>query len=60
MQAQILDLLEQQQKERHMAMILVSHDPEFVRALQPDRVLTMPDGTVDHFSDEMLDLVELA
>ncbi len=41
-------------------MILVSHDPEFVRALQPDRVLTMPDGTMDHFSDDMLDLVTLA
>jgi ATPase subunit of ABC transporter with duplicated ATPase domains len=41
-------------------MVLVSHDPEFVRALQPDRVLTMPDGILDHFSDDMLDLVELA
>jgi ATPase subunit of ABC transporter with duplicated ATPase domains len=41
-------------------MVLVSHDPGFVRALGPDRVLTMPDGTLDHFSDEMLELVELA
>jgi ATPase subunit of ABC transporter with duplicated ATPase domains len=41
-------------------MIVVSHDPEFVRALAPDRVVTMPEGQVDHFSDEMLDLVELA
>jgi ATPase subunit of ABC transporter with duplicated ATPase domains len=41
-------------------MIIVSHDVEFVRALQPDRVLTMPDGTLDYFADDMLDLVELA
>ncbi|MCB1261295.1 MAG: ABC-F family ATP-binding cassette domain-containing protein, partial [Acidimicrobiales bacterium] len=41
-------------------MLLVSHDPEFVRALQPDRVLFMPEGTLDYFSDEMLDLVEVA
>jgi ATPase subunit of ABC transporter with duplicated ATPase domains len=42
------------------AMVLVSHDAEFVRALAPDRVLLMPDGTVDHFGEEMLELVELA
>jgi len=42
------------------AMIIVSHDVEFVRALAPDRALLMPEGTLDHFSDEMLDLVELA
>ena len=41
-------------------MLLVSHDPEFVRALRPDRVLVMPEGTLDHFSDEMMDLVTLA
>lgn len=40
-------------------IILVSHDPEFVRALNPDRCLTMPDGQVDHFDDRMLELVEL-
>jgi ATPase subunit of ABC transporter with duplicated ATPase domains len=42
------------------AMVIVSHDVEFVRALSPDRSLLMPDGTLDYFSDEMLDLVELA
>ena len=42
------------------AMIIVSHDVEFVRALAPDRALLMPDGTLDYFSEEMLDLVELA
>jgi ATPase subunit of ABC transporter with duplicated ATPase domains len=41
-------------------IILVSHDPEFVQALQPDRVLTMPEGQVDHFDESMLELVELA
>lgn len=41
-------------------MLIVSHDVEFVRALQPDRALIMPEGTLDHFGDDMLDLVELA
>ncbi len=41
-------------------MIIVSHDVEFVRALHPDRALLMPDGTLDYFAEEMLDLVELA
>jgi ATPase subunit of ABC transporter with duplicated ATPase domains len=41
-------------------MVLVSHDPDFVRELQPDRVLTMPDGTLDPFDEEMLELVQLA
>ena len=41
-------------------MIVVSHDVEFVRALAPDRVVMMPEGQVDYFSDEMIDLVELA
>ena len=41
-------------------IILVSHDPEFVRALRPDRALTMPEGQIDHFDDSMLELVELA
>jgi ATPase subunit of ABC transporter with duplicated ATPase domains len=41
-------------------MIVVSHDVEFVRALAPDRVLMMPEGQIDYFSDEMIDLVELA
>jgi ATPase subunit of ABC transporter with duplicated ATPase domains len=42
------------------AMVIVSHDPEFVRALRPDRVLLMPDGDVDHWSDDVLELVALA
>ncbi|MEX0753940.1 MAG: ABC-F family ATP-binding cassette domain-containing protein [Actinomycetota bacterium] len=42
------------------AMLLVSHDVEFVRELAPSRVLLMPDGTIDHWSDDLLDLVALA
>jgi ATPase subunit of ABC transporter with duplicated ATPase domains len=40
-------------------MIVVSHDVEFVKALAPDRVLLMPEGTLDYFSDDMLDFIEL-
>jgi ATPase subunit of ABC transporter with duplicated ATPase domains len=42
------------------SMVLVSHDPGFVEELQPDRVLLMPDGDVDWWSDDLLDLVALA
>jgi ATPase subunit of ABC transporter with duplicated ATPase domains len=42
------------------AMVIVSHDVEFVRALAPHRVLLMPEGSLDYWSDELLDLVALA
>ena len=42
------------------AMVIVSHDVEFVEALAPQRVLLMPDGTVDHWDEDLLDLVALA
>jgi ATPase subunit of ABC transporter with duplicated ATPase domains len=42
------------------AMIIVSHDPEFVQALEPQRALTMPDGTLAPWEEELLDLVALA
>jgi ATPase subunit of ABC transporter with duplicated ATPase domains len=42
------------------AMILVSHDPEFVEELEPQRVLLMPDGTLDYWDDAFLDLVSMA
>ena len=42
------------------AIILVSHDTEFVERLAPTKVLLMPDGDVDYFSDDWLELVSLA
>ena len=42
------------------AIIMVSHDTEFVQRLQPTKVLLMPDGQVDYFSDDWLELVSLA
>ncbi len=42
------------------AIVLVSHDAAFVQRLQPDRVLLMPDGDLDYWSDDLLDLVSLA
>lgn len=41
-------------------ILLVSHDTDFVRALKPDRALYMPDGQVDYWSDDLLDMVALA
>lgn len=41
-------------------MVLVSHDPEFVRQLGPERMLLMPDGTLDYWDDSFMGLVELA
>jgi ATPase subunit of ABC transporter with duplicated ATPase domains len=41
-------------------MIIVSHDADFVRQLDPDRVLLMPEGDLDYWRDDLLDLVELA
>ncbi|HYT30139.1 MAG TPA: ABC-F family ATP-binding cassette domain-containing protein, partial [Actinomycetota bacterium] len=42
------------------AMVIVSHDREFVEALEPERILMMPDGALDFWSDDLLDLVALA
>ena len=42
------------------AMIIVSHDPEFVEALAPERVLMMPDASVEFWDEDLLDLVSLA
>jgi ATPase subunit of ABC transporter with duplicated ATPase domains len=41
-------------------MVVVSHDSTFVSELDPDEVLLMPDGTVDPWSEDLLDLVALA
>jgi ATPase subunit of ABC transporter with duplicated ATPase domains len=42
------------------AMVLVSHDTGFVSELAPDEVLLMPDGTIDSWSDDLLELVSMA
>ena len=41
-------------------MVVVSHDPEFVEALKPARVLFMPEGRVDYWDEDLLDVVSLA
>ncbi|HUZ44424.1 MAG TPA: ABC-F family ATP-binding cassette domain-containing protein [Acidimicrobiales bacterium] len=41
-------------------MIVVSHDAEFVELLEPDRVLMMPEAVLDHWNEELLDLVSMA
>ncbi len=42
------------------AVVLVSHDPGAVEALNPERVLILPDGVEDHWNKEYADLIELA
>ena len=42
------------------AIILVTHDEGAVRALDPDRVLLLPDGDEDLWSEDYADLVSLA
>ncbi|MFY9915069.1 MAG: ABC-F family ATP-binding cassette domain-containing protein [Nocardioidaceae bacterium] len=42
------------------AIVLVTHDEGAVRALQPDRVLILPDGVEDLWNEEYGDLVALA
>lgn len=41
------------------AVILVTHDPGAVEALNPDRVLLLPDGDEDLWDESYLDLVSL-
>ena len=42
------------------SIIFVSHDTEFVERLAPTKVLLMPDGQVDYFNEDWLELVTLA
>jgi ATPase subunit of ABC transporter with duplicated ATPase domains len=42
------------------AIVLVTHDPGAVSALKPDRAILLPDGVEDAWSDDLLELVELA
>ncbi len=53
---QVLDAL----RRFEGAVVLVTHDPGAVSALDPQRVILLPDGTEDHWSEDYLDLVELA
>ena len=42
------------------SVVLVTHDPGAVEALEPERVLILPDGEEDLWNDSYADLVELA
>ncbi|HVM28936.1 MAG TPA: ABC-F family ATP-binding cassette domain-containing protein [Mycobacteriales bacterium] len=42
------------------AVVLVTHDEGAVTALQPDKVLLLPDGVEDNWNDDFADLVALA
>ena len=42
------------------SVLFVSHDSEFVEQLKPTKVLLMPDGQVDYFNADWLELVSLA
>ncbi|GAA1402988.1 ABC-F family ATP-binding cassette domain-containing protein [Pseudonocardia kongjuensis] len=53
---QVLDAL----RRFEGAVVLVTHDPGAVEALEPDRVIVLPDGTEDHWSADYLELVQLA
>ena len=42
------------------AVVLVTHDPGAAEALDPQRVVLLPDGTEDYWSEDYRDLIELA
>lgn len=42
------------------AVVLVTHDPGAAEALEPQRVVLLPDGTEDYWSEDYADLIELA
>ncbi len=53
---QVLDAL----RSYRGAVVLVTHDPGAADALDPQRVVLLPDGTEDHWSEEYSSLIELA
>jgi ATP-binding cassette subfamily F protein 3 len=42
------------------AIVLVTHDEGAVQALSPEKVILLPDGVEDSWSDELVDLISLA
>ena len=42
------------------AVVLVTHDPGAAEALEPQRVVLLPDGTEDHWSEDYSSLIERA
>jgi ATPase subunit of ABC transporter with duplicated ATPase domains len=42
------------------AVVLVTHDPGAVKALEPERVIVLPDGDEDLWSEAYMEIVELA
>ena len=53
---QVLDAL----RSYHGAVVLVTHDPGAAEALDPQRVVLLPDGTEDFWSADYAELIELA
>jgi ATPase subunit of ABC transporter with duplicated ATPase domains len=53
---QVLDALRSYQG----AVVLVTHDPGAAEALDPQRVVLLPDGTEDFWSTDYAELIELA
>jgi ATPase subunit of ABC transporter with duplicated ATPase domains len=53
---QVLDAL----RSYRGAIVLVTHDEGAVHALDPQRVLLLPDGVEDHWSADLADLIALA
>ncbi len=41
-------------------MLVVTHDEAFAEAISPDKVLILPDGLVDYYDDNYLELVAMA
>lgn len=42
------------------AVVLVTHDPGAVKALEPERVIVLPEGAEDLWNDQYMEIVELA
>ena len=53
---QVLDALQTYEG----AVVLVTHDPGAVKALDPERVIVLPDGTEDLWNESYMEIVELA